>query len=366
MIVTAPNLAGKNTRLTRGSKTFNYIVRARVKSPNRPITIFLIATMGEANEEQHRAIIEIQRYRSIEKLLLTTHPNPTLSPPPPEPLMHKFFTPPPRDGFPPIHQSHPTQVLDGYPIETLAHWLKEPGFKIIARIFDYPRKMYADHSLPNALVRESIKTIVSHALPNLPPPTCQTPPTRLRGTTTSSILVTLPSEKAQRALLRGRIWSSEWITFEALPTTHTTPPSVLFAITTFPTGDPSYPKNYIRTAWSDARNAGRIADALTRTDEKELTGNEVLSRLMPSLAAEPFPCPTGLGFSFVIHAHTWQKNVEHWANLKRVLLSLDYPPAPKLGQIHVTPLPYCSLCHSVTHPRPRCPFPKLPLWNGPV
>lgn len=322
--------------------------------------------MSEPNDEQPVSIAEIQRYRSIEKLLPSTHPHPTPSPAPPEPLMHKFFTPPPRDGFPLIHRSHPTQSLDGYPVDTLEHWLKIPGFKIVARIFDYPRKTYADHSLPNALVREAIRSIVSHSLPNLPPPICQPPPTCRQGITASSILVTLPSEKAQRALLRGRVWSSEWITFEALPTTPTTPPSALFAITTFPTGDPSYPKNYIRTAWTDPRNAGRIADALTRADETELTANEVLSHLMPSLSAEPFPCPTGLGFSFVIHAHTQQNNVEHWASLKRVLLSLDYPPAPKLGQIYVTPLPYCSLCHSVNHPRTRCPFPKLPLWNGPA
>lgn len=322
--------------------------------------------MSEPNDERPDTLKKIKRFRSIEKLMPATHPTPTPAPPLQAPFMHKFFTPPPLDGFPPTHQSHPVQPLDGFPTDALERWLKEPGFKVIARIFDYPRKIYADYSLPNALVGESIRIIVSHTLPNQPPPICQPPPTCHQGTTAPNILVTLPSERAQRALLRGRIWSSEWITFEALPTTPMTPPTALFAIVTFPTGDPSYPKNYIRTAWTDPRNAGRIAVALSRADETGLNANKVLNRLMPSLAAEPFPCPTGLGFGFVIHAHTWLDDFEHWARLRSVLLSLDYPPTPKLGQIHVTSLPYCSLCHSVSHVRPGCPFPKLPYWNGPT
>ena len=279
--------------------------------------------------------------------------------------MHKFFTPTPLGGFPPIHLSHPTQAFEGFPPDLLNNWLEEPGFKAIARIFDFPKIAYADASLPRALIEQSIRVIIAHTLPDLPPPTCHPPPKSPKSTNIPTLLVTLPSERAQRSLLRGRIWSSEWITFEALPTTELPPPTAFFAITSFPTDNARYPEKYIRSTWSDPKNARRITDALSRADGPEQTAKDAFNHLIATLSADPFPCQSGLGFSFVIHASTWLNDTELWAKLKTVLLTLDYPPTPLLGHIDITPLPYCSLCHSVAHLRLDCPFPKLHFWNGP-
>ena len=318
--------------------------------------------MNAQNDELTTLLQTIKNLRAIDKTTSPAHPR--VPPPPQLPLMHKFYTPPPPNGFPIVHQSHPAQALAGHPDSALEDWAAAPGYKAVIRIFDYPKITYADHSLPRALLEESIRSIVSHALPSSPYPLCHPPSVNPLEKTPPTVLVTLPSEKAQRTLLRGRIWSSEWITFEALPTTPVLPTAHL-AIASFPSDDASYPKKYIKTAWTNPKNARRIAESLLDPREPDLSGKEILDHLVSSLTADPFPLQKRPGYGFVIHAPTWRNDIELWARLRKTLNALDYPDTPKLGQIDVIPLPYCSLCHSANHLRPNCPFPRLPLWSGP-
>lgn len=329
--------------------------------PPYPPAAWTTTKMDDCYDESPTVRRLFENSKTTDESTLAT---PARAPPPPLPLMHKFFTPPPPDGFPHIHQSHPGQPFTGHTEESVDQWLAVPGHKAIVRIFNYPRVMYADPSLPRVLLEESIRSIITHAIPDSPRPLCHPPPRNLPGSIPSTILVTLPSEKAHRTLLRGRIWSSEWITFEALPV-RTAPPTALIAIAPFPTNNPSYPKKYIGTVWANPKNAKRIAEALLGPEDPDLTTEGILDHLLSSLAADPFPSPRGPGYGFVIHASTWRNDITLWTRLRKILFSLDYPPTPKLGHIALVPLPYCSLCHSASHVRPNCPFPKLPLWNGP-
>ena len=301
----------------------------------------------------------IARCREIAEQLSTTHPT---NPPNLALMEHTFFTPTPVDDFPYIHQANPAQTLDGFPADVLQNWLATPGFKLIARIFDYNSRYYRTHGLPRDILAASIATIVAESptdstrLSQLPLP--------IHTMSSPCMLITVPSSSAQRILLKNRILSSEWITFEALPLNTDSHPSALFTIRSFPSDNPFPPKEFLRAAWSDLKNAKRIAN-LIREDEQELTTKDVTEHMLNTLALHPFPYPRTQGFGFVVHILTWWSKMDHWADVKRTLLSLEYTTAPNLEQIHLITLPYCSLCHSVDHLCPECPFPLLLLWNGP-
>lgn len=306
---------------------------------------------------------EVTRCREAEKRIPTSH---LIHPPHPMHLTERsFFTPTPMDGFPHIHQANPAQSLENFPDSTIQRWIATPGFKIIVRIFEYDNTAYHTHFLPKAILAMALAAATSKLSPNSPAPTCIPPPVPQNEPPSPCMLVSVPSEIAQQALLHGRIWSSEWITFEILPPTVHLRPTALFAIGPFPRDDTHPPKNFIRAAWSTPQNEKRIAQHLISEDEPETRAEDVTEHMLRTLDLHPFPLPGLQGFGFVVHVSTWWSEVEHWASVKRTLLMLEYPPTYNQSKVQIITLPYCSICHSVDHIRTTCPFPKIPLWNGP-
>lgn len=308
-------------------------------------------------------LAEVTHCRSIEQQIPMSLPAYVQCPTPQ--LERTFFMPTPLDGFPHIHQATPTQVLDNFPTDTLKRWLESLGFKAIARIFDYDNTSYRSHFLPKAILAMALAAATANLAPNSPAPTCIPPPVRPSGPPSPCMLVSIPSEQAQQALLNGRIWSSEWITFEILPPTVHLRPTALFAIGPFPRDDPTPPGIFLREAWTSPQNETRIAESLISSNEPELRAGDVIDHMLRTLALHPFPYPGARGFGFVVHISSWWSEIEHWANVKKTLLSLEYAPPSGQGEPLISTLPYCSICHSVDHTRTTCPFPNLPLWKGP-
>lgn len=288
------------------------------------------------------------------------HHRPTVPP------FRTYFTPTPVDGFLYIHQAYPAQAVEAFPMPVLDSWLRGPGFKLVARIFNYSSYIYSSDELPKAALAAAITAIAASTPPDVPPPSCIPPPRNPPQNPSPSMLVTVHSAEIQSLLLYGRVWSSEWISFEILPVTPILPPSALFTIGPFPSTDTQPPKEFLTNAWKAPQNAQLIATALFREDELEITADDILGHLLLSLSVHPFPLLSDQCFGFVVHTSTWLSDIDHWAALKRALLSLDYSlPLPR-DQIHLITLPYCSLCHSVDHCRAQCPFPRLPFWKGPL
>ena len=179
------------------------------------------------------------------------------------------------------------------------------------------------------------------------------------------MLVTTLLDLVQRTLLEARIWASQWITFEALLPTTYPHPTALFAIGLFSKNVPSDPKKFLKSVWSLPQNAKRIVETLIREDETETSAEDVIEHMLLTLVLHPFPYPRSRDLGFVVHISTWWSELSHWLDVKRTLLSLDYTTTYPYEQIHLTTLPHCSLCHSFDHFRSECPFPSIPLWNGP-
>ena len=112
------------------------------------------------------------------------------------------------------------------------------------------------------------------------------------------------------------------------------------------------------------QNAKRIEESLIREDEPELEARDVIEHMLSTLVLHPFVYPRTQCNRFVVHISTWWSETTHWYDVKRTLLSLEYPTPSPPEHIHLATLPHCTLCHSVDHFRSECPFPSLPLWNG--
>lgn len=309
------------------------------------------------------SLSEVTHCRLVEQQIPTSHP--TYLPRPRPQLERTFFTPTPTDGFPHIHQASPAQALDSFPVNTIQWWLESADSKAIARIFDYDNTIYRSHFLPKAVLAMALAAATSKLAPNSPAPTCIPPPVHPNSPPSPCMLLSIPSEPAQQALLDGRIWSSKWITFEVLPPTVHLRPTALFAIGPFPRDDPHPPENFLRAAWTSPQNKTRIASALISEKEPELRVEDVTDHMLRTLALHPFPYAGAQGFGFVVHISCWWSEIEHWVSVKKTLLSLEYASTSDQNGVLITTLPYCSICHSVDHTRPLCPFPNLPMWNGP-
>ena len=119
---------------------------------------------------------EIPRCRelmcSLSSTCLIRHRHPSVPP------FRTYFTPTPIDGFPYVHQAYPTQAVEAFPMPVLESWLRGPGFKVVARIFNYSSCIYTSDELPRATLTAAITAIASSTSPDVPPPSCISPPAR--------------------------------------------------------------------------------------------------------------------------------------------------------------------------------------------
>lgn len=141
--------------------------------------------------------------RSLSSTCPIKHRRPSVPP------FHTYFTPTPVDGFPYIHQAYPAQVVEAFPMPVLASWLWGPGFKVVARIFNYSSCIYTSDELPRAALMAAITAIAALSSTNVPPPSCISPPRDPPQDPSPSMLVTMHSADIQSLLLYGRVWLCE-------------------------------------------------------------------------------------------------------------------------------------------------------------
>ena len=282
------------------------------------------------------------------------------------------FTPIPEGGFPRTHLSHSAQMFDFLDRDTLMAWFKVEHPKLLVRVFDHSGKDILDQA---AVITERLRTnitIIANFVHQGTVNVRVSPPQPQGGRDAKllpmSFLVHNISEETKDLLLTNRIWSATDITFEARRFHCTHPPTLLFCLSSFTTTDCNIARQAIAAVWASEENRAEIADILFSTqDFHEETIFEVVNTFINTVYVErlDFKVTGGIAVPrYNVFAHSPTGKAEAWTNLRAYLRALQYPTGLD-GCGTAVVLTSCPICHSVAHPRGLCPFPAIPLWNGP-
>ncbi|KAG2748716.1 hypothetical protein P692DRAFT_201805636 [Suillus brevipes Sb2] len=281
------------------------------------------------------------------------------------------FTPAPPGGFPHIHLAHAAQLFDFQAAKVITAWLKVPHPKILIRVFDHDGK---DPAVKGPILVERLRKAISiiaqtdqqedHEIKVSPP--CPEA-TREKTDCPLSFLAYNISEETKTLILNQRIWSSTEITFAAHPFQVNSPPLLLFCLHGFSTTDTNTVRTAVHDVWIEDITSWDITDILSESEIPEEQAHLTAQDFIQSLWVERLDFKVSGGIllpRYNIFAVSPTNNPAVWTKLRAYLLSLKYPSELEGSGSSVNFIP-CPLCHSIAHPRGLCPFPNIPLWNGP-
>jgi len=282
------------------------------------------------------------------------------------------FTPVPLGGFPHSHPSHSAQIFDFLDNQVLMSWFQVEKPKFIVRVFDHTGKDVAENA---ALLTERIRTnitIIAKFIQQDAPPVRVSPPHATGGKENKDLplcfLVHNISPETYDTILSQRIWSASDITFEAFHFNCSTPPYLLFCLNGFTTHEKDTVVKAVADVWAHDDNRAEIGDFLSIGGEiPEEKIHTATYSLIRSIYVEHLDFRVSGGIAvprFNIFARSPTQNAEAWTKLRSFLRILTYPTGLDGCGAAVAVSP-CPLCHSTAHPRGLCPFPGIPLWNGP-
>ncbi|KAG2756085.1 hypothetical protein P692DRAFT_20934485 [Suillus brevipes Sb2] len=282
------------------------------------------------------------------------------------------FTPTPIGGFPKVHMAHSAQIFDHLDNKVLLSWFQVNHPKFMVRVFDQSGKDVAEKpAIIAERLRASIAVIADFVHQETPPIRVSPPqPQGGRGANAFPVgfLVHQVPEETKNLILSQRIWSSTDITFEALPFGCSNPPELLFCLSGFTTSDTDIVRKAVVDVWSHDDNRNHIEDTLSMCGfpDDELV-YKATRDFISSTRVEllDFKITGGLSAPrFNIFASSPTNDAKTWTDLRGFLNILEYPTGLEGCGIAAALSP-CQLCHSLAHPRGLCPFPQVPLWNGP-
>ncbi|KAG2148755.1 uncharacterized protein EDB93DRAFT_1250189 [Suillus bovinus] len=282
------------------------------------------------------------------------------------------FTPIPVGDFPIVHMSHCAQIFDHLDRKLLLAWFQVEHPKFMVRVFDHSGKDVVERGEIIAdRIRANIDIVADFVHQDVHPGLVFPPkPHGGRGSKNLPVgfLVHNVSEETKDVILKQRIWSAADITFEALPFNCSHPPELLFCLSGFTISDVETVRKTVEDVWSEDENRYSINDLFSMSEIQEETLIYKATRdLIRSIRVEILDFKVSGGVSvprFYIFAISPSCNAKTWADLRKFLHSLDYPTGIYGCGVAVALYP-CQICHSFAHPRIMCPFPNVPLWNGP-
>ncbi|KAG1850501.1 hypothetical protein C8R48DRAFT_778165 [Suillus tomentosus] len=281
------------------------------------------------------------------------------------------FTPVPQSGFPHIHLAHAAQLFDFQAAKVITAWLKVPHPKILIRVFDHDGK---NPSVKGPILVERLRraiTEIAHFIhqdeqkvkvsPPCPEANCVETDRPL------SFLAYNISEETKTLILNQWIWSSTDISFAAHQFSVNSPPLLLFCLHGFSTTDTNTVKSAVHDTWTEDVTRWDIGDILSECEIPEENVHIAAWEFINSLWVERLDFKASGGISlprYNVFAVSPTSNPTVWTKLRAYLHSLTYPSELEGSGTAVNFIP-CPLCHSIAHPRGLCPFPNVPLWNGP-
>ncbi|KAG2738231.1 hypothetical protein P692DRAFT_20842082 [Suillus brevipes Sb2] len=282
------------------------------------------------------------------------------------------FTPVPIGGFPQIHLSHAAQLFDFQAPKVITAWLKVPHPKLLLRVFDHDGKnpsakgpIFVEH------LRKAITDIANFVHDDnqevkVSPP-CPDATIKDDDEHPISFLAYNFSEETKNFILSQRIWSSPDVTFAAHQFSVNTPPLLLFCLHGFSTTDTKTVKDAVYETWSEEVTRWDIGEILAESDIPYEEKDSATWELIKTLWVERLDYKVSGGIPlprYNVFAASPTSNPAVWTKLRLYLHSLVYPSELE-GTGTAIGFSACSLCHSIAHPRGLCPFPEIPLWNGP-
>jgi hypothetical protein len=156
--------------------------------------------------------------------------------------------------------------------------------------------------------------------------------------------------------------------FQALPFHCKYSPDLLFCLSGFTATNVDTVLQMVRDVWAHDKNRHHIDDILSTSEiEDESLVYKATWDLIKSVHIEILDSKVTGGLSvplFNIFATSLIKNTKTWTDLRGFLHLLEY--LTELDRCGTTVALYLyPICHSFAHPHSLCPFPDIPLWNGP-
>ncbi|KIK33784.1 hypothetical protein CY34DRAFT_18154 [Suillus luteus UH-Slu-Lm8-n1] len=281
------------------------------------------------------------------------------------------FTPIPMGGFPHIHLAHAAQLFDYQAAKVINVWLKVPHPKILVRVFNHDRK---NPSIKGPILVERLRIAVSEIAHfvhqddqevKVSPP-CPEAVTEDTNHPLSFLIYNL-SEETKSLILNQRVWSSTKITFAAHQFRVNSPPLLLFCLHGFSTTDNVTIRSAVYEVWTEDVTRWDICDILSEGDIPEDKVHNATWDFIKSLwiGRLDFKVSSGILLPHYNMFAISPTNIPAvWTKLRAYIHSLTYLSELKGTGTAVNFMP-CPLCHSIAHPRGLCPFPNIPLWNGP-
>jgi hypothetical protein len=281
------------------------------------------------------------------------------------------FTPAPPGGFPRIHYAHSAQIFDHQSPKVINAWLKVAHPKVLFRVFDYDGRDPSGKT--PILVERARKTITEignaahHNLQNLRvSPPCPEAGREEFGYPLSFLAYNI-TEEVKSILLTQRIWSSPEITFEVQSFNALSLPKLLLCLHGFTTQDSEVVRTVVYDTWAEDVARWDIGEILAEGEISTENTQMAAWSFVESARIERIDFKVSGGLSlprYNIFADSPTGNPDTWTKLRAYLLSLSYQSDLDGRGVTVNFIP-CTLCHSIAHPRGLCPFPDIPLWNGP-
>ncbi|KAG1775822.1 hypothetical protein EV702DRAFT_1199039 [Suillus placidus] len=281
------------------------------------------------------------------------------------------FTPIPIGGFPHIHLAHTAQLFDFQAAKVITAWRKVPHPKILIRVFDHDGK---NPSVKGPILVERLRKAVSeiaHFVHQDDQDVKVSPPCpeaiKEDADHPLSFLIYNISDETKTLILDQRIWSSTEITFTAHQFRVNTPPLLLFCLHGFSTTDIATVRTAVYEVWTEDVTRWDICDILSEGDIPEDKVHTATWDFVKSLWIERLDFKVSGGIllpRYNVFAVSPTNNPSVWTKLRAYLHSLSYPSELEGNGTSVNFMP-CPLCHSIAHPQGLCPFPNIPLWNGP-
>ncbi|KAG2132749.1 hypothetical protein DEU56DRAFT_757259 [Suillus clintonianus] len=268
--------------------------------------------------------------------------------------------------------SHSAQIFDHLENKVLLAWFQVQHPKFMVRVFDHSGRDVFEKA---AIIAERIRVniaIIANFVHQGAPPVRVSPPQPQGGRDSkdfpTGFLVHNVSEETRNIILDQRIWAANDITFEALPFGCPHPPELLFCPSGFTTANAEIIGKTVADVWAHEENRHRINNIFSMSEIKEEEHvYKATWDLIRSVRVEhlDFKITGGLSVPrFNIFAVSPSNDAKTWTDLRGFLHILDYPTGLDGCGVAVALSP-CPICHSLAHPRGLCPFPNVPLWNGP-
>ncbi|TFY82530.1 hypothetical protein EWM64_g1480 [Hericium alpestre] len=272
--------------------------------------------------------------------------------------------------YPAIHDDHSLAALDHIDTDQVDTWDKMPGPKLIARIFD-SAKPPSTHPTMAAVLKTVIAEITCTPQVKVASPIgtyVTMADMRPSNTPNAFLIFNLPAE-AVTQLLAKRVWSTSAITFQALPVNPGLP-QYLFTLGGFNDGDEDEVISCICEHWTSEAANEFFAELIELFEETDYPIElEHIDKFRDSLRLEivctriehdvNLPCYNVYANPNVLPSDN------QWYLIRNHFKAIEYK-THKGGIGSLTTHRPCSLCHSISHPRGMCPFPRFPGWQGPA